>query len=121
MQIIIQDKLIELQVGINPHPNSFFNHNEPLPLIVTRYSTPYQVIAGLPIPLDQMPAEEQMMLLGGPPLKGVHGVGVSSNGGQSSHLVASSRDGGGRDDAEGDARVAPQLYTGTTARYAKQL
>ena len=81
-----------------------------------------QMIAGLPIPVDQMPAEEQMMLLGGPPpsyksSKGMN-TGVSSQlaplslgrTGAGAGAGAGSEGGGGSDEG---SRIVPQLYTGT--------
>ena len=80
-----------------------------------------QMIAGLPIPVDQMPAEEQMMLLGGPPPSYKSSKGMNT--GVSSQLAplslgkagagAGSEGGGGvAGGVDEGSRIVPQLYTG---------
>lgn len=75
-----------------------------------------QLIAGLPISVDDMPAEEQLMLMGiAPPKGGGTGVGSGIGGGVGTGLVLRGSDGvtplGGGEE-EDEVHHAPQLYTG---------
>ena len=73
-----------------------------------------QLIAGLPISVDDMPAEEQLMLMGIAPPKG-GGTGVGTG------LVPRGSDGvmpfGDSEEEEDEVQHAPQLYTGNNSTY----